>query len=285
MKKFLWTMVIVVVLFSTMVCSVSAENNEISVYLDAVKIEFDVKPQIINGRTMVPIRAIFEEMDAFVEWDGDLGTAVCTKGDTVVKMTVNSMDMYINNQLTTMDIAPVVIDGRTLAPARYVAEAFGATVQWSQENNAVLILTKDAGEYVLPNETATESTVTLYALDGRTTDVLESEVYAYLNVGWYRTLQETQQTVYAPDGRTMTIYKSEVPLYTNLGWYETQYEAQAANKASNTNKTSSADNSSADGYYYRTPTGKRYHLDPDCGGKNSYRTTNLSGLTPCAKCA
>lgn len=40
---------------------------------------------------------------------------------------------------------------------------------------------------------------------------------------------------------------------------------------------------------YITPTGKRYHLDPDCGGVNS-RSTTLSdalsrGLTPCMKCA
>jgi len=40
---------------------------------------------------------------------------------------------------------------------------------------------------------------------------------------------------------------------------------------------------------YRTPSGKRYHFDPDCGGKNSYQTTldsaKSSGLTPCQKCA
>ena len=41
----------------------------------------------------------------------------------------------------------------------------------------------------------------------------------------------------------------------------------------------------SDGNYYATPTGKKYHLDPDCGGKNSYKTSNISSLTPCAKCA
>ena len=139
MKKVLSVLMITIMLFSTMMFPVSADTGEISVYLDAAKIEFDVKPQIINGRTMVPIRAIFEKMGAVVEWDGNTSSAICTKGDTVVKMTVNSMDMYINNQLTKMDISPVVIDGRTLAPARYVAEAVGADVQWDQNNNAVII--------------------------------------------------------------------------------------------------------------------------------------------------
>ena len=384
MKKVLSVLMITIMLFLTMMFPVSADNGEISVYLDAAKIEFDVKPQIINGRTMVPIRAIFEKMGAVVEWDGNTSSAICTKGDTVVKMTVNSMDMYINNQLTKMDISPVVIDGRTLAPARYVAEAFGADVQWSQKNNTVVICSKDVYAYAdypdipdlgrcynipLLSETnedgfkalsysysdmanddyysylydnsalvlggyaeevaetrddmvlisytkrgettpryyvgasydaygsmvfvvmipleetveVVENKVTLYALDGRTIEVLESEVPAYLNVGWYRTLAETQQIMYAPDGRTITIFKSEVAAYKNVGWYETQSAAQAANKI--TNNTSNSNNPSADGYYYRTPTGKKYHLDPNCGGKNSYRTSNISGLSPCSKCA
>lgn len=381
MKKLLLVMVIAGMLFSTIAVSVSADNNEISVYLDAAKIEFDVKPQIINGRTMVPIRAIFEKMGAVVEWDESTRSAICTKGDTDVKMTVNSTDMYINNQLTKMDISPVVIDGRTLAPARYVAEAFGADVQWSQKNSTVVICSKDVYAYVdfpdipdlgrcynipllsesnqdgfkilsyiysdmtnddyygylydnsalvlgkyaeesidytdgvltiaytkagettpryfigtsydendsmifvvmIPNETVVENKVTLYALDGRTIEVLESEVAAYLNVGWYSTLAETQQTMYAPDGRTITVFKAEVLAYKNVGWYETQAEAQLANKT--TNNSSTSNNPSANGYYYRTPNGKRYHLDPNCGGKNSYRTTNISGLSPCSKCA
>ena len=383
MKKLLSIIIILAIAISTMLLPVSANNDEISVYLDAAKIEFDVKPQIINGRTMVPIRAIFEKMGAVVEWNGNTNSVICTKDDTVVKMTVNSMDMYINNQLTKMDISPVVIDGRTLAPARYVAEAFGADVQWSQKNNTVVICSKDVyayadypdipdlgrcynipllnettqdgykiltyiysdmsndnyysylfdnsalvlGKYseesidytdgvltiaytkigettpryfigasydengsmifvvMIPNETVTENKVTLYALDGRTIEVLESEVSAYLNVGWYRTLQETQQILYAPDGRTITVFKSEVPGYKNVGWYETQHEAHNANKTTHTDNPSISNNPSADGYYYRTPTGGKYHLDPNCGGKNSYRTTNISGLSPCSKCA
>lgn len=382
MKKIISMLITVFLILSVNITTFASDT--IYVTLDGSYIEFDVKPQIINGRTMVPIRAIFEKMGATVEWDGNTSSAICTKGDTVVKMTVNSMDMYINNQITKMDISPVVIDGRTLAPARYVAEAFGADVQWSQKNNTVVICSKDVyayadypdipdlgrcynipllsetiedsfkalsysysdmanddyysylydnsalvlGEYaeevaerkddmvlisytkrgeatpryyvgasydaygamvfvvMIPLEKdveVVENKVTLYSLDGRTIEVLESEVSAYLNVGWYRTLAETQQTMYAPDGRNITIFKSEVATYKNVGWYETQAQAQSANRT--TNNPSNSNNPSADGYYYRTPTGKKYHLDPNCGGKNSYRTTNISGLSPCSKCA
>lgn len=145
-------------------------------------------------------------------------------------------------------------------------------------NSEMSELVNDADE--LSN---TENKVTLYAADGRTTEVFESEADAYCKVGWYRTLGETRQTMYAPDGRTITVYKSEVPTYKNVGWYETQLKASEANKT--TKHASSSNNPSPDGNYYRTPTGKRYHLDPNCGGKNSYKTNDISGLSPCAKCA
>ncbi len=137
MKKIIGLLLVIVLILSINITTFASDT--IYVTLDGSYIEFDVMPQIINGRTMVPIRAIFEKMGATVEWDGNTSSAICTKGDTVVKMTVNSMDMYINNQVTKMDISPVVVDGRTLAPARYVAEAFGADVQWDQENSTVVI--------------------------------------------------------------------------------------------------------------------------------------------------
>ena len=103
---------------------------------------FDTEPQIISGRTMVPIRGIFEYMGATVEWDEATKTAICTKGNTIVKITVNSPDMYINNQIRKMDIAPCVVDGKILAPARFVAEAFGGEAYWNKPYNTVNIYTE-----------------------------------------------------------------------------------------------------------------------------------------------
>ena len=97
-------------------------------------------------------------------------------------------------------------------------------------------------------------------MDGRTIEVLESEVPAYLNVGWYRTLSETQQTMYAPDGRKITIFKSEVSAYKNVGWYETQSVAQAANKpvtSNNQNQTTYSNNQGDTVYVGKT--GNKYH--------------------------
>lgn len=126
------------VLVSSITCAF-ATSNEISVYVEGQKIDFDVLPQTINGRTMVPIRAIFEVMGATVVWYDDTQTAICTKDNTTVKMTLNSTTEYINDIAYTMDVAPVIINNRTLAPARYVAEAFGYYVNWDEMTNSVLI--------------------------------------------------------------------------------------------------------------------------------------------------
>lgn len=60
--------------------------------------------------------------------------------------------------------------------------------------------------------------------------------------------------------------------------------SQSSNSEKESTSTTVNNNRTSNGNYYRTPTGKKYHLDPDCGGKNSYGTTDISGLSPCSKC-
>lgn len=138
MKKIISMMLAATLAISSMIC-VSAADEGIKVYLEENKINFDVQPQTINDRTMVPIRAIFEAMGANVTWDDATQTAISTKNNTTVKMTLNSTTEYINDVAYEMDVTPVIIDGRTLAPARYVAEAFGYYVNWDSMTQSVLI--------------------------------------------------------------------------------------------------------------------------------------------------
>ena len=136
----------------------------------------------------------------------------------------------------------------------------------------------------------TERKVTLYALDGRTIEVSEGEVSAYLKVGWYRTLAETQQTMYAPDGRTITIFKSEVPAYKNVGWYETQSAAQAAKQQSSGNSGTQSGSSVNQGKtVYVGETGTKYHYQGCRTLKNGGRAISLEaalaeGRTACKVC-
>ena len=116
----------------------------ITVTLNGDKIEFDVQPQLIDDRTMVPLRKIFEAMGAVVDWDNDTQTVTATKDDKVVTAKINDRNLYINGVAKTLDVPPMIVDDRTLVPVRFVAEAFGANVDWNEATRTVVIGTADS---------------------------------------------------------------------------------------------------------------------------------------------
>lgn len=78
-------------LFLTILMMVSAitpvmANGDIKVKIDGQQIAFDVPPQLINDRTMVPLRAIFEALGATVDWNDDTQTVTSTKGGTTISL-------------------------------------------------------------------------------------------------------------------------------------------------------------------------------------------------------
>lgn len=140
MKKFLSALMAMVISLSIMVVPVMAEDV-ITVTLDGEKIEFDVQPQIINERTMVPVRAIFEAIGATVDWDQDTQTVTSSKGDTFISLTIDEPVMYVNGVAKELDTPALIIDERTLVPARAISEAYGLYVDWVQETQTVVITT------------------------------------------------------------------------------------------------------------------------------------------------
>ena len=136
------------------VVQVSADEN-IGLKVNGANVETQVPPTIIDGRTMVPVRDIFEACGAEVNWDSNTKTITGKKGNTTVVMQIDSNMLFINENVTEMDATPVIIDGRTLAPARYVAESFGGIVDWDAENKVVMIDVTDDEEIT---ETTTEET-------------------------------------------------------------------------------------------------------------------------------
>ena len=69
MKRVLSMILVVALTLSLCLPVVYAEDNSIKVLLNGEYVNFDVEPQLVNGRTMVPFRAIFEAMGATVEWN------------------------------------------------------------------------------------------------------------------------------------------------------------------------------------------------------------------------
>ena len=111
----------------------------IQVVLDGSPLAFDVPPANIGGRAMVPMRVIFEALGASVEWDSASNTVTAIKEDTVVRASIGSAYIDVNGSSSTMDVAPLIWDGRTLVPVRFISEAFGCDVRWDGDTSTVYI--------------------------------------------------------------------------------------------------------------------------------------------------
>ena len=142
MKKLI-SILVILALICTMTVSFAAEDGAIQVTVDDALIEFDVPPTSENGRTLVPMRYIFEALGADVEWVQQESKAVAVKGDITVEIGVDKNVMLRNSKEITLDVPAKAIDGRILVPVRAVAEAFDAKVDWVAQENLVKIVSAE----------------------------------------------------------------------------------------------------------------------------------------------
>ena len=115
-------------------------QSRVDLYLDGQPLAMDVPPEVRDGRTMVPIRAVAEALGADVDWDQGTGRITLTRAGSTVVMTLDSAEAQVDGQSVEMDVAPYALNGRTLIPARYAAEFFGQTVTWDGETHRADIL-------------------------------------------------------------------------------------------------------------------------------------------------
>lgn len=143
MKK---TLVFIVTLLLAMSLARIA-HSEPRVLLDGQAIVFDVPPVIVEGRTLVPLRAIFEALGAEVGWDGNTQTVTATKATTEIKLIIGGQ-AYKNGQLVTLDVPAKIVDGRTMVPLRFVSEAMGSQVDWDG-NTQIITITSSSGSVTI----------------------------------------------------------------------------------------------------------------------------------------
>jgi peptide/nickel transport system substrate-binding protein len=99
----------------------------------------DVAPTIQNGRTLVPMRAIFEALGAQVHWDDATSTIRAYRREDAIVLQLGNRTAWVNGPSRQLDVAPVAIGGRTMVPLRFVAEALGAQVAWVDATRTVTV--------------------------------------------------------------------------------------------------------------------------------------------------
>ncbi len=144
-----------IMMLLTLAMPVFAASSQI--ILDGKKLE--VSSFIENGRTLVPMRAIFEALGAKVVWDQTAKTVTASKGEVVIKIEIGGK-AFKNNSEVKLDVPAKVVDGKTLVPLRFVSEALGAKVEWDKNTQAITITSQASGgsSQAKPEEAASNVT-------------------------------------------------------------------------------------------------------------------------------
>ena len=113
--------------------------TEITVLVNGEELLLDQPAIIMGGRTLVPLRAIFEALGSSIDWNGDTQTVTAVKDDIIVFMQIGNNVMSKNNTEIVLDVSPQIVNERTLVPARAVAESFGVGVDWDTSTQTVIL--------------------------------------------------------------------------------------------------------------------------------------------------
>jgi N-acetylmuramoyl-L-alanine amidase len=193
-KKYLY--IVVLAIFALFIgpwlstASAATGSSSPRVILNGRELDFEVPPIIENSRTLVPLRGIFEAMGANVDWNAASRVVTASKGAIAVILPVDSSTAIVNGNPCILDVPPRIVSGRTLAPLRFVGEAFGGRVTWDGKTKTVYIsnasvdepaaVKVNANQVNLRNGPSTLTAVVGRAGFGEIFEVLEEQD------GWYR---------------------------------------------------------------------------------------------------
>jgi len=118
-----------------------------TVVVDGQVLKFDVPPLVEKGRILVPLRGVFEAINAEVTYDAAQNTILATRGEVVIVLHPGDTLAHKNGQPLYLDVPAKSVKGRTMIPLRLVGEALGVVVEWDSAAKTVQI-TSRSGELV-----------------------------------------------------------------------------------------------------------------------------------------
>lgn len=114
-------------------------SNPVYVKFNGNILGFETPPVIENDSTLVPMRFLFEQMGADVEWNGAMQTATATLDNKAVTFTIDDTNAEVNNIPATMEVPARLINGKTMVPLRFLSENMGYTVDWDADSRTAII--------------------------------------------------------------------------------------------------------------------------------------------------
>jgi len=136
------TLIILSVLLVFSFSAVSSANEKITIMLNGEPIYFDQEPVVVDGTTLVPLRAIFEKYNMTVDFSNETKTISAKGSNKNISLVLGSKTAHVNGQPMSLNIAPRIIGGRTMVPLRSISELLGVTVDWDANTHTVYLKTK-----------------------------------------------------------------------------------------------------------------------------------------------
>jgi len=159
MKKLLVSFVLILSMVFGFAAPVMASQDEIWVFTDGNRLTLDVAPITTGGRTLVPMRPIFESLGYTVEWISSTQQIKATRGNESIVMHINSKQAVVNGKNVGIDVVPFIKNGRTFVPLRFVGEASGKKVEWDGTVRSVYIGTVPSPKPIRPSTQTAKLTV------------------------------------------------------------------------------------------------------------------------------
>lgn len=128
--------------------------DPITLIINEKIIESEVPPIIIDSRTLVPARAVFEELGATVSWVEETQKIFISLEENLILLTVNSSEANINGEIKAIEVPPKIVNDSTMIPLRFVAEALNFDIAWNGNERIASISSKQE------QTTQTEATTT-----------------------------------------------------------------------------------------------------------------------------
>ncbi|MHB2019503.1 MAG: copper amine oxidase N-terminal domain-containing protein [Candidatus Xenobia bacterium] len=119
--------------------TLSAQAVAIQVLVNGHMVAFDQPPIVANGRVLVPLRGVFEQLGARVYWDPVTRTITAIRGDRRVVLRPGDPTATVDGTRTPLDQPPEIVAGRAMVPLRFVSQAMGATVAWNPATASVTV--------------------------------------------------------------------------------------------------------------------------------------------------
>ena len=157
MKRFLAVMALGMTL---VMGTVSVQAADLSVTVNGTAVTFDAQPFIEQDVTLVPMRAIMDNLGATVVWDAQTKTATAKKDDKTVVLTIDSKVAMVNGQAVELEAAAKIVGNRTFVPVKFIGEQFGLNVEWDETNSIVSLTEIAKQEDTTPTEGKDETTPT-----------------------------------------------------------------------------------------------------------------------------